>query len=146
MRAAYQVLIIPYQKFDGEYKFAIFNRADMDCWQWISGGGEDFDANILASAKRESYEEAGILQHSEFMQLDTKTSIPASIFGDFLWGEDVYVITEHCFGVKINNKELQLSDEHQAYQWVSYVDAMQLLKYDSNRTALWELVTRLERQ
>ena len=53
MRAPYQVLIIPYCKINQVYHFAVFERADMDCWQWIAGGGEDFDADILAAAKRE---------------------------------------------------------------------------------------------
>jgi dATP pyrophosphohydrolase len=99
MRAAYQVLVIPYFKSDEAYKFAIFNRSDMECWQWIAGGGEDFDVSRLDSAKRESFEEAGISKDSDYIQLDTKTSIPVSVFGEFLWGNDVFVINEHCFGV-----------------------------------------------
>lgn len=146
MRAAYQVLIIPYRKIEDEYRFAIFSRADMDCWQWIAGGGEDFDSSILESAKRECFEEARIKLNSDFIQLDTITSIPVSIFKEFLWGENTLVIPEYSFGVKIDSVDFEISAEHKSYQWVTYTEAMNRLKYDSNKTALWELVTRLNRQ
>ncbi|MCK8060229.1 MULTISPECIES: NUDIX pyrophosphatase [unclassified Fusibacter] len=146
MRAAYQVLVIPYRKVEDEYKFAIFSRSDMNCWQWIAGGGEDFDKSILDTAKRESYEEAGISSTLDYIPLDTKTSIPVSIFGEFLWGDDVYVIPEYCFGVKIDDVSFKISSEHSQYKWVTYSEAIRLLKYDRNKTALWELVTRLERR
>lgn len=37
-----------------------------------------------------------------------------------------------------------LSSEHKEYRWVEYDEAMRLLKYDSNKTALWELNERLK--
>ena len=37
-----------------------------------------------------------------------------------------------------------LSSEHKEYRWVKYDEAMRLLKYDSNKTALWELNERLK--
>ena len=37
-----------------------------------------------------------------------------------------------------------LSDEHEKMEWVNYNNAMKKLKYDSNKTALWELNERLK--
>ncbi|MCH4888273.1 NUDIX domain-containing protein [Acidaminobacter sp. JC074] len=145
MRAPYQVLVIPFLKKDNDYSFAIFSRADMDCFQWIAGGGEDFDASILDAAKRECLEEAGISDKHDFLRLDTVTSIPVSIFGEFPWGDHVYVIPEYAFGVELKDENLFLSKEHKSYKWVSYQEAIDLLKYDSNRTALWELMTRVSK-
>ena len=59
-RARYQVLVIPYCIEDGHARFCVFKRSDLDFWQFIAGGGEDEDASILESAKRETFEEAGI--------------------------------------------------------------------------------------
>lgn len=146
MRAPYQVLVIPYKMTDDFINYAIFNRRDMDYWQWIAGGGEDFDDSILESAKREAFEEANISEDSEYIQLDSRTTIPVVNVGDkFLWGDDILVIDEYSFGVRVDEGSLQISEEHKNYRWVSYSEAMELLKYDSNKTAMWELNTRLTR-
>ena len=52
---------------------------------------------------------------------------------------------EFSFGVAYHG-EIVLSDEHTGYRWLLYQDACEILKYDSNRTALWELNERLGRQ
>ena len=59
-RARYQVLVIPYCITDGQVRFCAFRRKDLDIWQFIAGGGEDEDASIIESARREAFEEAGI--------------------------------------------------------------------------------------
>jgi dihydroneopterin triphosphate diphosphatase len=56
------------------------------------------------------------------------------------------VIKEFSFGIEVSEKELLLSREHAAYKWVSYEEAMNELKWDSNHTALWELHKRLTRK
>ena len=48
MRLPKQVLIIPYRIKDKNVQFCIFKRKDLEFWQWISGGVEDFDENLLA--------------------------------------------------------------------------------------------------
>jgi dATP pyrophosphohydrolase len=59
------------------------------------------------------------------------------------WKDNPYVITEYCFGVEILENP-KLSNEHKEYKWCSYEEAYRLFRYDSNRTALWELNKRLE--
>lgn len=36
--------------------------------------------------------------------------------------------------------------EHAAYHWATYVEAIDMLHWDSNKTALWELNHRLLRK
>jgi len=38
---------------------------------------------------------------------------------------------------------IRLSHEHAQMKWASYDEAHALLRYDSNKTALWELAQRL---
>ena len=38
-----------------------------------------------------------------------------------------------------------LGDEHSEIKWASYEEAKELLKFDSNKNALWELNERLKR-
>jgi dATP pyrophosphohydrolase len=137
-RAKYQVLIIPFFIENDNVKYCIFHRNDMDVWQFIAGGGEDEDETVLASAKREAFEEANINKNSRFFPLDTQCSIPTHCFKEArkLWGKDCLVIPEYTFAVMLQSSTIKLTHEHAEYQWVDYETAMQRLKYDSNRTAL----------
>jgi dATP pyrophosphohydrolase len=53
------------------------------------------------------------------------------------------VIPEYCFTVKLTGEEIKLSGEHTEYNWEKYNTVMDMLKYDGNRTALWELEGRI---
>lgn len=146
MRAPYQVLVFPYIINNDLIEFAIFKRSDLDYWQGIAGGGEDQETPIQ-SAKRELFEETGIIDSVSFMKLDSISSLSVeAVVGEFLWGEEVYVLKEYCFGAQVCNKDIILSKEHLHYKWLSFEEAMKHLKWDSNKTALWELNKRILKQ
>lgn len=144
-RAKYQVLVIPYYIENEMIHYCLFHRRDMDIWQFISGG-EGEDDSILASAQRGAMEEASIDISHKYIKLDTISSIPATCFkrAKELWGKSCYVIPEYCFGVKLYTKEIKISAEHIEYEWYNYPTAINKLKYDSNKTALWELDNRIK--
>ncbi len=145
-RAKYQVLVIPYLKTDEGILYCIFRRSDMEkCWQFIAGGGEDEDKTPRISAAREAFEEARILGGAKFTELETKCSIATECFRSAraIWGEDCLVIPEHCFAVELTDKNLQISHEHACFEWVTYAEAKQRLRYDSNKVALWELDNKI---
>ncbi len=144
-RAKYQVLVLPYKKLDDKIIYCIFKRSDMDAWQFIAGGGEDEDASPLVSAKREAYEEALISFDAKYDALETKCSISTECFkkARLVWGETCLVIPEHCFAVKIADAKIEISNEHTHFEWVDYQTAIQRLKYDSNKVALWELNNKI---
>ena len=144
-RAPFQVLIYPYRKIhNGQIEYALLRRADGGYWQGIAGGGED-EEKPLEAARRETHEETGLDPAAEFMQLDTIEPVPVTYFSDsHLWGDTVYVIPQYCFGVTAENLQITISREHTEYQWFSYDEAYQLVKYDGNKTALWELDKRLK--
>ncbi|MEW5941546.1 MAG: NUDIX pyrophosphatase, partial [Chloroflexota bacterium] len=138
-RAPFQVLVYPYRKTDdGQIEYALLKRADEGFWQGIAGGGED-DESPLEAARRETQEESGLPSTSEFLPLDTIESVPVTEFRDsHLWGEDVYVIPQYCFGVSAQNSQIVISREHTEYKWFPYEEARALIKFDGNKTALWE--------
>lgn len=141
MRAPFQVLVFPFIKEGGKYFYAIFKRSDMNIWQAISGGGEDNETS-LETAQRESYEEASINKESKFIRLASIATIPAINIRGIQWG-DIISIPQICFGVEVISKELQISDEHTEYGWFNYEKAVKRLKFNSNKSALWELDYRL---
>ena len=75
MRLPKQVLIIPYRIRNGNIEYCIFKRSDMKIWQFIAGGAEDYDKDIVASAKRELYEETSI-KDVEHEQSEMTAKIP----------------------------------------------------------------------
>ncbi len=142
-RAPFQVLVLPWRGRGAAFEVAVFRRADYDVWQFISGGGED-DETPAAAARREAHEEAGIPRDASYLALESTTTVPACWFSAWsTWPADVLVVREHAFAVDASGAGLALSAEHQELRWCAVSEAMQLLRFDSNRNALWELHERL---
>lgn len=142
MREPFQILVIPFRRTAEGPQFAVLKRKDADCWQFVAGGGESGESPVQA-AQRETSEEVGIT--ADLIALDSIATIPKHLFAAAQsWGADVYVIPEHCFAVNAGDAALTLSAEHTELQWASYERARDLLNWDSNRNALWELNERLK--
>ena len=144
MRAKYQVLVIPFRREKDKIKYGIFKRNDMKIYQAISGGGEDGET-VLESAKREFFEETG-LSKDNFIPLESMCTIPACYFSAFkAWGEKTYVVKEYAFGIELSKKDkIVLSNEHTSFRFVDYETARKRFRYDSNKTALYELNERVK--
>ncbi len=146
MRKPIQALVLPFMYVNNIVKYAVFKRSNGDIWQFISGGSED-EENPFETAKRECEEEAAIT-NGKFFKLDSFSTIPASIFPirhTSNWGEDCFVIFEYKFAVLLNDDCIKLSEEHLEYKWLSYLDAINILTFDSNKTALTELNDRIDK-
>lgn len=142
MRAPFQILAIPYRKED-IYRFCVFHRADIDQYQFVSGGGEDGE-KPLDAAVREIWEETGVAAAS-VVPLTSMAYIPANVISEKHrrhWSEDTFVIPEYAFAFECDS-DIRISDEHAGFKWLGYDKAMSLLTWDSNRTALYELNCRL---
>lgn len=139
-------LVYPYRKREDDHEFAIFNRADCeeDFWQAISGGAEN-DETPLDAAIREMWEEGRIEPDARITRLDSTDTIPASNRKNSGWGDDVYVIRKHNFGVDVGTHEIVLSEEHSEYRWVPYENASAMLKLQADRFTLKELSLRIQR-
>ena len=144
MRAPFQILAIPYKIIDSSPIYCVFYRADFDQWQFIAGGGED-DETPIQAAKREIFEESGICV-DDIIELKSMCFIPTDIFPKrylYNWAADTYVVPEYSFGFNCKD-DIRLSHEHTECVWLTYEGAQAKLKWDSNRTALYELNCRLE--
>ena len=144
MREPYQILSIPYRIVDGKPLFCIFRRTDSNYWQFIAGGGENGETPIEA-AKRETFEEIGV-EPKIIQQLTCIAYVPAEVVAESRrqhWDKNTYVIPEYSFAFECDS-DPTLSLEHIEYKWLTYDDARKLLKWDSNKVAMYEIKTLLE--
>ncbi len=145
MRQPKQILAFPYKKNNnGEYIYAIFCRSNKnEVWQGIAGGVEE-NESILEACKREANEEAGISYSAPIIKLLSMSTMPVvNVTKDFIWGENTYLIEEYCFGIDASKENLVISHEHSKMEWLTYEEAKNKLKWDSNKNALWELNWKL---
>lgn len=144
-KAPFQVLVFPYRVLEnGEIVYAVFRRCDEAMpWQAIAGGGEDGETPLEA-AKREAWEEAGIDPGNAYVELESRATIPVIHFADFRDRDDLFVIPEFSFGVEVAEGDVRLAHEHVEYAWLPYQEAHAVLRWDSNKNALWELDRRLQ--
>jgi dATP pyrophosphohydrolase len=142
MRAPFQVIVFPYKFVDSKLFVLIGKRVDGDYWQAISGGGENAESPLEA-AKRELYEESG-LNGDDWQQLDSMCMLPKTHYlGHKNWPDKTLVIPEYAFVVRCDGYP-KASDEHSELLWTEAERASSLLKYDSNKIALWELSQRIK--
>ena len=135
--------MFPFRRRGDSIEYAIFRRADAGYWQAIAGGGEA-DESALEAARRETEEEAGIPRTSTFYRLDTVSSVPVYHFAARAeWPKDLYVTTNYAFGVDCADTEIVLSHEHTEVAWLPFSEAHNILKWENNQTALWELDQRI---
>ena len=141
MRAPFQVIVFPYRLRNGDLEVLIGKRRDGNYWQAISGGGEAGET-LLEAAVRELKEESA-LSGTNWVKLDSMCTLPKVLYsGHEEWVEISYVVPEHAFITQAKGQE-RISNEHCELRWCSTSEATNLLKYDSNRNALWELTERL---
>mgnify|MGYP003298402027 FL=1 len=139
MREPYQILSIPYRVVDGKPLFCIFRRADSKYWQFIAGGGENGETPTQA-AIRETIEEIGV-DPINIKQLTCIACVPAEVIDESRrqhWDKNTVVISEYSFAFECN-LEPTLSNEHTKYKWVTYDEGRKLLKWDSNKVAMYEI-------
>ena len=139
MRAPLQILAIPFRIADDEPLYCLFRRSDSNYWQFVAGGGEDTETPIEA-ASREIFEEAGV-KAENIIKLTSMCYVQADIFKKrhlYNWPKELYVVPEYAFAFECND-DIVISHEHTECVWMSYEEARNKCKWDSNRTALYEL-------
>lgn len=141
-RAPFNVYVFLYRARGPTFDFAVFARADSEVWEGISGGGE-YGENVIDTARREGFEEAGIPPESVYSPLSAIMAVPASVYAAVTeWPSDQYVIYAYPFAVNWPGP-IVLSDEHAEVRWLPFESAFDLLTYHPSKVALMELRDRL---
>ena len=143
MRAPFQILAVPYRFIENELHFCVFRRADSNVWQFIAGGGEDNEKPI-ETALREIKEETDVTAE-KLTALKSVAFVPAEVVAKNMrahWDKNIFVIPEYSFACECN-ADPTISREHSEYKWLPYDTARKLLKWDSNKVAMYEIMCRL---
>lgn len=131
-----QVEIIVYRLVNKEPLFLLLKRIPErgGFWQPITGGVHK-NEDLLDAAKRELFEETQIKDYLRFL-----SDIYYFEFGS---DEDGW-LKEYVYGVEIDkNMEPVLSFEHTEKKWCTFNEALDLLKYDTNKEAFNKLYERI---
>lgn len=61
------------------------------------------------------------------------------------WPKNLYIVPKHYFAIDVSAgpDEIKISAEHQEFKWATYPEACETLRYDDDKSALWELDARL---
>lgn len=120
----------PYRLRDGEAEFLLLHRSGIDgppFWQGVSGWIEA-DERPHVAALRELREETGFEAEALF-------SVDA-IFDLYKWQRGTVETTVPFAAQVPADSDPILSEEHDAWRWVSLVKALELLPYEPQRVAL----------
>ena len=85
------------------------------------------------------------VQSGKWMPLTSLCYLPVTVIAEKHrqhWNKSTLVIPEYAYAFECTD-EVTLSDEHTEYAWLPYEEAVRMLQWDSNRTALYELHHRL---
>lgn len=146
MRQPVNVLIFPFRITGDGPQYAIFKRSDDANWQGVCGGVED-NEDLVTAARRETAEEAGVYGLPMY-ELDMVSGVEKVDFvASRHWPEKLYIVRKHFFGMDATRAatQISISGEHHQFRWAGYAEAYAALRYDDDKTALWELDARLRK-
>lgn len=146
MRQPLQVTVFLFRKTAHEPEYAIFRRSDDGCWQGVAGGVEEGE-DLTTAARRETAEEAGLTNPNPLYKLDMISGVARIWFAaSQSWPADLYIVPKHNFAMDAtaDPAPVALSHEHSEFRWASHREASAALRYDDDKTALWELHARLQ--
>lgn len=133
-----QINCIVFKPEGTSYKFLILKRAKDHggFWQPITGGVREGEDQISA-LKRELWEETGIIEHRQIINLKYTFSFTLPRYGN---------LTENVYAVEVKPEvEVVLSEEHTEYRWLTFEESLVLIKYDSNKEGfrkIWKMLNK----
>ncbi|MCA9380281.1 NUDIX pyrophosphatase [Candidatus Dojkabacteria bacterium] len=119
---------IVYCRTDEDHKYLILKRSEIDggYWQPVVGTVKE-EESIIQCMLREIEEEAGI---KDVIQVSKQLY-------NFSWERDEQVYLEFVYAIEVDEKSaINLSEEHDEYLWLNYKDAVEKVKYESNKKSI----------
>ena len=139
---------IIFRKVKDSFEFLLLKRLPEkgDFWQPITGALEKTDKSELDGAYREILEETGISKNQIIRAIKNVHSFV--ITKHYLTQEDIIEVKEIVSGFEVNeNVEINITNDlerdHSDFKWVSFKDAIKMMKWDTNKDAFKKLYSIL---
>ncbi len=132
-----QAQVIVFKVAEGSPLFLLLKRTPErgGFWQPVTGGIQEGEG-FLEAAKRELLEETGIDEVKKWFE--DVHSFEFEFNGGHGWTK------EHVFAAQVSPEaEAVMSDEHSQMKWCGLEEALELLKYESNKEGFRKLAERL---
>ena len=119
---------IIYRKRNGGFEVLLLKRAEPRGGFWsVVNGTLELDESIIESRERELFEETGI---KEVLHWSNEINRFSFSFKDCIMIVLVY-------GAEVGgNQKVVINDEHTEYQWISFEEAMLVVKFDDDKKGL----------
>jgi dATP pyrophosphohydrolase len=138
MRIPIQVLVYPVRKTPNGWEYLMLKRliSRGSVWQGVTGAPEG-NETISEGAKRELFEETGYKSFT-LIKTDISYIIPMQDKWKDIYPEDTKEIPEYLFIAKLNEPGPPQIDliEQDRWKWCKYEEAMDLLTWEDNKSAL----------
>lgn len=139
-----QLECIVFRRKNDSYEFLILKRISSKggFWQPVCGGMEKEDKSLLDAAFRELKEEANI-QRKDILNILSNVHY-FEINKHYLTGNPISPIKEYVFGFEIKPNftitlDKNIYPEHEEIKWVSFEEALTLLKWENNKDGFKKL-------
>src|ERR1700744_1199080 len=145
VRQPLEVVVVPFRVTAAGPGYAVFRRVEHGWWPGVAGGVEDGE-DLVAAARRETAEEAGLAGGGPVYKLDMASGVARIWFAASRhWPSGLYIGAKHNFAMDGTGEPapVVLSHEHSDFRWAPYGEASAALRYDDDKTALWELDARI---
>ncbi len=141
MRLPIQVQCIIFRKINNYFEFLLLKRVPSKggFWQSLTGGLENGES-LEETVNREIKEEIGVtnikrrINNVDFCQFDdcAYKKSKGTWLSEYVFGIEIHETTE----INISNNDCK---EHSEFKWCSFDEALELLKWDSNKESLKKL-------
>lgn len=146
-----QLECIVFRRKNSSYEFLVLKRIPSKggFWQPVCGGMEKEDKSLIDAAFRELKEEANI------QRMDVLNILPNihyfEISKHYLTRKPIQTIKEHVFGFEVKPDfaikiDKNIYNEHEEIKWVSFEEALKLLKWGNNKDGFKKLNNLLRSQ
>lgn len=138
MRIPIQVLVYPVRSLKKGWEYLMLKRVESrgGFWQGVTGAPEN-NETITEGANRELIEETGYISFT-LIKTDISYIIPMEVRWENIYPKGTKEIPEYLFIAIIHQSIPPKIDpnEHTEWKWCTFEEAMQLLKWDDNKSAL----------